>query len=255
MSGGEPSCAIVVRDRRVLVTAGASGIGRAVAAAFAGAGAKVHVNDIDDCAIGDAVSGILDLGGTAGDAPPPKDVDGAVADLRTRLGGLDVLVDNVGVAGPTGRTEDYTDGAVERTIDVNLEAHFYFLNRRLPLLRVSRRNPRVIAMSSMAGRLGYGFRALRGDQMGEGRFGKVARGRTRPNGVRPSAVLPGMVKGPRMDRVIADRARAEGGSFEAMRHSCLSKISLRRTVETEDAWPTSPCSFPPTWPATSPVKR
>ncbi len=56
MSGGEPSCAIGVRDPGVLVTAGASGVGRAVAAAFAGAGAKVH---IDDCAIvGDAVSQI-----------------------------------------------------------------------------------------------------------------------------------------------------------------------------------------------------
>ncbi len=235
MSGGEPSCAIVVRDLRVLVTAGASGIGRAVAAAFAGAGAQVHITDVDDAAIGDAVSEIPNLGGTAGDASSPRDVDRAAADVQTRFGGLDVLVNNVGVAGPTGRIEDYADGDVERTIDVNLMSHFYFLNRCLPLLRGSRRNPSVVAMSSVAGRLGYGFRtpyaATKWAIVGLIKSLAVELG---PDGVRANAILPGVVKGPRMDRVIADRARAEGVTFEAMRDSYLRKISLRRMVEAED---------------------
>ncbi len=235
MSGGEPSCAIVVRDLSVLVTAGASGIGRAIAAAFAGAGAKVHITDIDDAAIGDAVSQIPGLGGTAGDASSPKDVDRAVADVRTRFGGLDVLVNNVGVAGPTGRIEDYADEDVERTIDINLKSHFYFLNRTLPFLRGSPRNPSVVVMSSVAGRLGYGFRtpyaATKWAIVGLVKSLAVELG---PDGVRANAILPGVVKGPRMDRVIADRARAEGVSFEAMRDTYLRKISLRRMVEAED---------------------
>lgn len=235
MSGGEPSCAIVVRDLRVLVTAGASGIGRAIAVAFARAGAKVHITDISNSAIGDAVAHIPGLGGTAGDASSPKDVDRAVEEVRTRFGGLDVLINNVGVAGPTGRLEDYADEDVGRTIDVNLKSHFYFLNRSLPLLRGSSRNPSVIAMSSVAGRLGYGFRtpyaATKWAIVGLVKSLAVELG---PAGVRANAILPGVVKGPRMDRVIADRARAEGVSFEAMRNSYLSKISLRRMVEAED---------------------
>ncbi len=235
MSGGKPSRAIVVRDLRVLVTAGASGIGRAVSTAFASGGAQVHITDVDDFAIGDAIAGIPGLGGTAGDASSPKDVDRAVADVQTRFGGLDVLVNNVGVAGPTGRIEDYADGDVARTIDVNLKSHFYFLNRCAPLLRGSRRNPGIIAMSSVAGRLGYGFRApyaaTKWAIVGLIKSLAVELG---PVGVRANAILPGVVKGPRMDRVIADRARAESVSFEAMRDSYLSKISLRRMVEAED---------------------
>ena len=235
MSGGEPSCAIVVRDLRVLVTAGASGIGRAVASAFAGAGAQVHITDVDDAAIGDAVSEIPNLGGTAGDASSPRDVDRAVADVQTRFGGLDVLVNNVGVAGPTGRIEDYADGDVERTIDVNLTSHFYFLNRCLPLLRGSRRNPSVVAMSSVAGRLGYGFRtpyaATKWAIVG---LDKVARRRARPRwGPRerdPSRSGQGPPHGQGHRR-----PGARGGvSFEAMRNSYLGKISLRRMVEAED---------------------
>jgi NAD(P)-dependent dehydrogenase (short-subunit alcohol dehydrogenase family) len=235
MSERAPSRAIVVRDLRVLVTAGASGIGYVVAEAFAQAGAKVHITDVDEIAIADALSRIPDLAGTVGDASSPKDVDRAVADVRARFGELDVLVNNVGVAGPTGRIEDCADRDVERTIDVNLKSHFYFASRCLPLLRGSRRNPSVVAMSSVAGRLGYGFRtpyaATKWAIVGLVKSLAIELG---PEGVRANAILPGVVKGPRMDRVIAERARAQGVGFEAMRDSYLRKISLRRMVEAED---------------------
>ncbi len=235
MSDGGPSRAIVVRDLRVLVTAGASGIGRVVAEAFSSAGAEVHITDVDKSALADAVSRIPGIRGAAGDASSTKDADRAVADVRARWGGLDVLVNNVGIAGPTGRIEDYADGEVERTIDVNLKSHFYFLKRCLPLLRGSRRNPSIVAMSSVAGRLGYGFRtpyaATKWAIVGLVKSLAVELG---PDGVRVNAILPGVVKGPRMDRVIAARARAEGVTFEAMRDSYLRKISLRRMVEAKD---------------------
>ena len=152
------SYVIGVRDLRVLVTAGASGIGRAIAEAFVSGGSQVHITDISEAAINDAVTKIAGLSGTPGDAADPHCADRVLAEIRERFDGLDVLVNNVGVAGPTGGVETYADQDVGRTIDVNLKSHFYFLNRFVPLLQASPANPSIIAMSSVAGRLGYGLR-------------------------------------------------------------------------------------------------
>ena len=232
---GETLRAIDVRDVRVLVTAGAGGVGRAIASAFSASGARVHITDISESAVNDALAALSRVTATVGDAASPQHADVALADVVAGLGGLDVLINNVGVAGPTGRIESLPEAAVERTIDVNLTAHFLFLQRFVPLLRQSGRNPSIVAMSSVAGRLGYGFRtpyaATKWAVIGLVKSLAVELG---PFGVRANAILPGAVRGPRMDKVIAERARVEGVSFEEMEAAYLAKISLRRMVEAED---------------------
>jgi NAD(P)-dependent dehydrogenase (short-subunit alcohol dehydrogenase family) len=229
------SLAIDVRDLRVLVTAGADGIGLTVAEAFAVAGARVHITDVREAALEEVVSSGSGLSGTAGDAAVPANADRVLADVAAQLGGLDVLVNNVGIAGPTGGIETYADADIDRTIDVNLKSHFYFLSRCVPLFRESSRNPSILAMSSVAGRLGYGFRtpyaATKWAIVGLIKSLAVELG---PEGIRANAILPGAVRGPRMDSVIADRAQALGVSIEEMRNSYLQKISLRRMVDAED---------------------
>ena len=86
-----------MRGRRVVVTAGAAGIGRAIAEELAAAGARVHVTDISEAAVADAVAGVPGLSGTTGDASLVRDVDRVLDEVIERLGGLDVLVNNVGV--------------------------------------------------------------------------------------------------------------------------------------------------------------
>jgi NAD(P)-dependent dehydrogenase (short-subunit alcohol dehydrogenase family) len=232
---GERSRAIDVRDLRVLVTAGAAGIGRVLAEAFAAAGARVHVTDVHEAALRDVISAGAGLTGTAGDAAQPQHADRVVAEIGAQLGGLDVLINNVGIAGPTGGIDSFADADIDRAIDVNLKSHFYFLNRCVPLLRQSKRNPSVLAMSSVAGRLGYGFRtpyaATKWAIVGLVKSLAVELG---PEGIRANAILPGAVRGPRMDNVIAERARAMGVSVEEMRDAYLEKISLRRMVDAED---------------------
>ncbi len=149
---------IDVRDLRVLVTAGGSGIGRTVAESFAACGAKVHVTDVAESALGATIDAVPGLTGTVGDAANAEDVDRAFADVSARLGGLDVLVNNAGIAGPTGLVDTLSAPDVDRTIDVNLKSQFHFLNRFMSLLKASKRNPSIIAMGSVAGRLGYGQR-------------------------------------------------------------------------------------------------
>lgn len=235
MTSAGASCTLDVRGLRVLVTAGGSGIGRAIAERLAAAGARVHITDLAENAVSDAVSSIPGLTGTSGDAALAEHVDRVLTDVQDRLDGLDLLVNNVGIAGPTGAVDSYADAEVERTIDVNLTSHFYFLNRFVPLLKASARNPSILAISSVAGRLGYGFRtpysATKWAIVGLVKSLAVELG---PQGIRANAILPGVVKGPRMDRVIAERAKATGVSFEEMRDTYLSKISLRRMVDAAD---------------------
>lgn len=235
MTGGERAYTIDVRDLRVLVTAAAGGIGRAIAEAFAVSGARVHITDISETAIADTLADVPGLSGTCGDASNAGDVERVISDLQRSLGGLDVLVNNVGIAGPTGGIETYADADIDRTIDVNLKSHFYFLSRCVPMLKASSRRPSIVAMSSVAGRLGYPYRtpysATKWAIVG---LVKSLAAELGPAGIRANAILPGVVDGPRMDGVIADRAHALGLSIEAMRDDYLGRISLRRMVEAED---------------------
>jgi NAD(P)-dependent dehydrogenase (short-subunit alcohol dehydrogenase family) len=229
------ACTIDVRDLRVLVTAGAGGIGRTVTEMFAAAGARVHITDIATDALDKTLAEIPGVSGTAGDAAMSDDVDRVLSDIRRGFGGLDVLINNVGISGPTGTIEAYTDADIERTIDVNLKSHFYFLNRCVPLLKGSAGKASILAMSSVAGRLGYPFRtpyaATKWAIVG---LVKSLAAELGPDGIRANAILPGVVKGVRMDTVIEERAAALGVSADEMRASYLGKISLRRMVEAED---------------------
>jgi NAD(P)-dependent dehydrogenase (short-subunit alcohol dehydrogenase family) len=226
---------IDVRNLRVLVTAGGNGIGRAIAESFVASGAKVHVTDVAETAVAAAIDAVPGLTGTVGDAANAEHVDLAFNDVSASLGGLDVLVNNAGIAGPTGRVDTLNVADVDRTVDVNLKSQFYFLNRFVPLLMASNRNPSIIAMASVAGRLGYGQRtpyaATKWAIVGLVKSLAVELG---PLGIRANAILPGVVQGERMNRVIADRAAATGVKFDEMRDEYLRKISLRRMVDAVD---------------------
>lgn len=220
---------------RVLVTAGASGIGAAMARAFREAGARVHVCDIDRAALDKLAAELPELTTSVADASVTRDVDTVFDDVDNALGGLDVLVNNVGIAGPTGPVESLRPGDWDRTIDVNLNSHFYFASRAVPLLKESSRNPCLIAMSSVAGRLGYALRTpYASTKWAIVGFMKSLAIELGPHGVRVNAILPGTVEGDRMDGVIGARAAAAGVPVAAMREEYLRKISLRRMVTVDD---------------------
>ncbi|HEX7441702.1 MAG TPA: SDR family NAD(P)-dependent oxidoreductase, partial [Caldimonas sp.] len=145
-------------DLRVLVTAGASGIGAVIARAFHEAGSRVHVCDIDRAALDRLNADAPGITGSMADASVAADVDLVFDDVQGTLGGLDVLVNNAGIAGPTGPIESIDGAGWERTIAVNLNSQYYFARRAVPLLKQSVANPSLIVMGSAASRLGYAFR-------------------------------------------------------------------------------------------------
>ncbi|HEV3429554.1 MAG TPA: SDR family oxidoreductase [Paraburkholderia sp.] len=220
---------------RVLVSGAAAGIGAAIAHAFLDAHAQVYICDVDAAAVEQAKSRRPALHGSVADVSKREQVDRVVEDAANRLGGLDVLVNNAGIAGPTGSIEDLDPEQWERTVSTNLDSQFYFLHRAVPVLKQTSDCACVIALSSVAGRLGYAFRtpyaSTKWAIVGLVKSLAVELG---PSDIRVNAILPGVVEGERMDRVIAARADALRISFEAMREEYLTKISLRRMVTVDD---------------------
>jgi NAD(P)-dependent dehydrogenase (short-subunit alcohol dehydrogenase family) len=218
---------------KVLVTGGAAGIGAAIAKAFHEAEARVYVCDIDPAAV-EAV-GSAGIRAIVADVGKEEDATRVVDAAADELGGLDVLINNAGIAGPTGRVEDLASADWERTISTNLNSQFYFLRRAVPKLKGSTHSPNIISMSSVAGRLGYALRtpyaSTKWAIIGMMKSLAIELG---PDDIRVNAILPGVVAGPRMSRVIGARAQELGIAFEDMEKTYLQKISLRRMVTEVD---------------------
>jgi NAD(P)-dependent dehydrogenase (short-subunit alcohol dehydrogenase family) len=220
---------------KVLVTAGASGIGAVIARAFHEAGAHVHVCDIDRAALDRLAAQVPGISSSTADASMENDVDLVFDDVRGTLGGLDVLINNAGIAGPTGPIQALDASLWERTVAVNLCSQFLFARRAVPLLQDSAADPCIVAVGSAAGRLGCAFRTpyAATQWAGVGLMKSLAI-ELGPQGVRANAILPGIVQGEHTDSVIATRAAGAGVSPQALRDDYLRKSSLRRLVSAED---------------------
>lgn len=215
---------------RVLVTAGASGIGRVMAQAFRDAGARVHVCDVDADALGRLPDGVT---GALADVSDAAAVGALAGDALVRLGGLDVLVNNAGLAGPTATVEAMDEEDWRRTLDVNLTGQFLLARACAAALRDSR--GAMINVASVAGRLGFARRApYAATKWGVVGLTKSLAIEMGPDGVRVNAILPGIVRGPRIEGVIRARAEALGKSYEQEERDTLERISLRTMVDPEE---------------------
>ncbi|TMG83552.1 MAG: SDR family oxidoreductase, partial [Betaproteobacteria bacterium] len=202
------------RGMRVLVTAGAAGIGRSFAETFADAGAKVFICDVDRKALDAFRAARPEIGGGIADVADSRHVDGLFDAATVFLGGLDVLINNAGIPGPTAPVESIEIGDWDRTIAVDLNGMFYCTRKAVPLLKEAGGGC-IINLSSVAGRLGYPLRtpyaAAKWAVVG---FTKSLAMELGPANIRVNAIQPGIVEGERIERVISAKAKALGVSFE-----------------------------------------
>jgi NAD(P)-dependent dehydrogenase (short-subunit alcohol dehydrogenase family) len=155
-------------------------------------------------------------------------------ELSRKWGGLDALVNNAGVSGPTSRLEDTTLDAWRNTLEVNLTGTFLCARSAVPLLRAAGGGS-IVNISSVAGRLGFSLRT----PYSASKFGLAGLTQTwamelGPSNIRVNSVLPGVVAGDRVERIIAARAAAGGVGNDEMRAQLLSGVSLRRMTRPED---------------------
>jgi NAD(P)-dependent dehydrogenase (short-subunit alcohol dehydrogenase family) len=223
-----------IEGLRVLVTGGGSGIGRAIAARLLQEGARVHVCDVSAEALRDLSATCPGVSGTLADVGSEADVDRLFADVTARLVGLDVLVNNAGIAGPTSGIDKIPLAKWQRTLDVNLTGPFLCARRAVPLLKQAGGGA-IVNIASVAARLGFPNRS----PYSASKWGLVGLTQTwamelGPVGIRVNAVLPGIVAGERQIRVLQARAQVEGIPFEEAQRQRLQAVSLRSEVSAED---------------------
>lgn len=223
-----------VKGQRVLVTAGASGIGFAIAKTLLGMGARVAICDISEEMLAKARPELEGVETCVADVSVEADVDNMFATVTAKLGGLDALINNAGIAGPTGGVDEITPADWRRCLDICLTGQFLCARLATPMLKQAGGGS-IVNMSSAAGRHGYAFRTpYSSAKFGVIGFTQSLAKELGPHGIRVNAILPGIVEGPRMDGVIRDRAKQVGVSFDEMKARYLEKVSLRKMVSPYD---------------------
>ena len=219
---------------RVLVTAGAAGIGRAIVAAFAARGARLHICDVDERSLAAMKGEMPSVGQTRADVAGVADVERLFEDVQRHLGGLDILVNNAGIAGPTAKVEDIRPEDWERCIAVDLNGMFYCTRKAMPLIKAAGGGS-IINLSSIAGRFGFAMRtpysAAKWAVVGFTQSLAVEAG---PDNVRVNCIQPGIVEGERVERIMAAKAEQLGVSTREVRNRMVEGIALKTTVTAED---------------------
>ncbi|WP_210001665.1 SDR family oxidoreductase [Phyllobacterium sp. 1468] len=223
-----------LRDQRVLVTAGGSGIGYAIAATLSRLGARVAICDISQSLLNEAQNSVSLAHATLADVSREQDVDRMFEEVSSSLGGLDALINNAGIAGPTGGVDEINTEDWRRCIDICLTGQFLCARRAVPMLKASGGGS-IVNMSSAAGKHGYAFRT----PYSAAKFGVIGLTQSLakelgPHAIRVNAILPGIVEGPRIENVISNRAKQLGISHEEMTERYLENVSLRRMVSPYD---------------------
>lgn len=213
--------------KRVFITAGASGIGRAMAEAFAAQGFRVCVTDIDQDALDTCPSDWQTFHADVRD-------EATIAQAVSQCGVVDVLCANAGVAGPTALVEDVKLNDWKDCISVNLDGAFLAAKHVVPGMK-SAGSGAIILTSSTAGLYGYPHRA----PYSAAKWAVIGLMKTLamelgPFGIRANAICPGAVEGDRMEGVLAREAKAKNMTRDEVYQGYAGGTSMRSFVEARD---------------------
>ncbi|MEM7046360.1 MAG: SDR family oxidoreductase [Pseudomonadota bacterium] len=219
-----------LKDHRVFITAGASGIGLVVIKTLLACGARVATCDVDTQALAALRKDTPQVIASESDVADSRALGEAIQSAAREMGGLDTLINNAGSAGPTARVENIDDRAWESCLQVCLSSQFYAVRAAVPLLRQST-NPSIINFSSAAGRFGFSHRtpyaAAKWGVIGLTKSLAIELG---ADGIRVNAILPGLVDGDRQQRVLHAKAQAQERSFEDVKSEAFSYTSIKGFV-------------------------
>jgi NAD(P)-dependent dehydrogenase (short-subunit alcohol dehydrogenase family) len=228
-SGANTHLPVKLDGLRVALTGAAGGIGRVMADSFTACGAQVFISDVNETAL-------IESGhaGMIADAASAAAMEGFIDSAVDHLGGLDVLINNAGIAGPTKPVELVTPEELDATLQIDLAAMFHTARRAVPALRAAG-GGLIVNLSSAAGRFGFPLRSpYAAAKWGVIGFTKTLAIELGPQGIRVNAILPGLVDGPRIRSVLKAKAEAAGIGENAQTERAIATTSLRCFVTQHD---------------------
>lgn len=223
-----------LENQRVLITAGAAGIGRAIAERLHSEGASLAVCDVDEKALENFQAAFPDSLAVKADVSNTAEVENFVNLANEKMGGIDALINNAGIAGPTGGVEEIDPEAWRQCIDIGLTGQFLCAHFAVPMIKAAGGGS-IVNMSSVAGKFGYAFRTpYAATKFGVIGFTQSLAKELGPDKIRVNAILPGIIEGPRIDAVIQARADQVDVSFDEMKAQYVAQISMGRMTSPHD---------------------
>ena len=233
-----------LKNKKIIISAGAAGIGLAIAKICISKGAVVYLCDINEKAINKLKKHkqykkklfLYKL-----DASNEYEVKIFFSDINKKTKKIDCLINNVGVSGPTGPIEKLNSKDWESTFKINVLSHFYFTRLAIPMLKKNKGGS-IINLSSGAGIMGFPLRspyaASKWAVIGITKTLAMELGKYK---IRVNAICPGTIKGDRMVRVIRDKAKFLKVTKKSVEKEFISMASMNCWVHGEDIG--NMCSF------------
>ena len=226
-----------LRNKKIVISAGASGIGWATAKVCLSKGAIIYLCDIDPKSLNKVKKNPLynkRLFAYEYDASEEDEVTDFFSQINKKTKKIDAIINNVGIAGPTGTIEKLTSDDWEQTLKVNVISHFYFTKLAIPMLKKNKGGS-IINISSGAGIMGFPLRspyaASKWAVIGVTKTLAMELGKFK---IRVNAICPGTIKGDRMVRVIKDKAKFLKVSKKLIEKDFVSMASMNCWIYEED---------------------
>ena len=233
-----------LQNKKIIISAGASGIGWATTKICLSRGAIVYLCDIDNKSLNKIQKHPLNnkrLFSYECDASDEYEVSNFFDQIKKKTKKIDALINNVGVAGPTGTIEKLNSKDWEETLKINVISHFYFTKLAIPMLKKNKGGS-IINISSGAGVMGFPLRspyaASKWAIIGVTKTLAMELGNYK---IRVNAICPGTIKGKRMVRVIRDKAKFLKVSNKSIEKDFISMASMNCWIYEEDIG--KMCSF------------
>lgn len=220
--------------QRVVITAGAAGIGLAMARGFAAIGSQVAVCDINSEAIKALADSDPSLMAVVADVTKPDQMQAFLSKVEEQFGGVDVAIANAGTGGPAGAIETLNFQDWRNCLSANLDGAFLLCGWAAKHMK-SQESGSIILMSSTAGMFGYPLRSPYGTaKWAVIGLMKALASELGPHGIRVNAICPGAVEGDRMERVLDMEAEASGRDKEELREGYVKGVSMQTWVSEDD---------------------
>ena len=224
-------------NKKIIISAAANGIGWSIAQECMSNGAIVYITDKSNESLEKISKHKLhekQLFLDKVNSENFKEVENYFNKIKHKVDNIDALINNVGIAGPTGKLEDLNINDWKETLDININSHFYFTKLSIPLLK-NNNGGSIINLSSTAGLFGFPLRS----PYATSKWAIIGLTKTLAmelgeNNIRVNAICPGSVAGDRMKKVIKAKAQSLGVKEENLQKDYESMVSLKSFVDKKD---------------------